>query len=268
MDDNFDLQNKTRIGTCSIAIVNYDKCVIKNCVTKDISNEVFWCVPATNPNNLTYFINNKSYSSSKNGSSSFFTLIDGRCIVKNNEVYNYNGSAFNAFCYDSEISYNKFYDGKRSIAIDLSEGTMYRANNVKVHHNECVNSKGFFEGYGSNLLIKKNKWIGDGNEDRTTIIVIRSRGQQNKDKFYIGSDNNPDQNTETDNIQIVGNNFVRNNCSGDNEIRAARLNGTHIVYSNNKMSLLNMPVVQMVEGSRFTYDNNTNIDSFENDYGE
>ena len=121
MEDNSDLQDKTRIGTSSIAIVNYDKCIIRNCVTKDISNEIFWCVPATNPNNITYFINNKSYCSAKNGSSSFFTLIDGRCVVKNNEVYNYNGSAFNAFCYDSEISYNKFYDGKRSVAIDLSE---------------------------------------------------------------------------------------------------------------------------------------------------
>ena len=172
----------------------YNKCVINNCRTNDISNEIFWCVPNTNPRNITYFTNNISTYSKPNGSSSFFTILDGRCVVKDNEVHNYNGSAFNAFCYNSEISYNKFYDGKRSVAIDLSEGTMYRAKNVNIHDNYCFNTKGMVAAFGEGIEINGNHWTNDVLQNGKNIFVVNisTRGKREKNGRYVGCSNNPE----------------------------------------------------------------------------
>ena len=62
--DYRDLSDKSRIGTSAIAIMQYDKCIINNCTTFDVSREIFWCVPNNNPHNITYFTNNKSAFSS------------------------------------------------------------------------------------------------------------------------------------------------------------------------------------------------------------
>ena len=267
--DESDLQDKSRIGTSAINIIHYDKCIIKNCITNDISKEIFWCVPNNCPHNITYFLNNKSTCSTSSGSASFFTIIDGRCIVKNNEVHNYNGSAFNAFCYDSEISFNKFYDGKRSIAIDLSEGTRYRAKNVYVHNNECFNTKAMLYAYGGGIKVVNNRWLNTKEQagKRIYVITIASRGEREKGRYYIGSDNNPEQDTESREIYIAKN--IINNFSDNRiEIRAALLYGVDIAYSNNNMLGLNAPVVQLDEGRQFNYTRNTIKDSKPGKYAE
>lgn len=269
-EDGSDLLDKTRISTSAVAIINYDKCLICNCTTNDVAKEIFWCVPNVNPKNITYFLNNKSTSSADNGSASFFTLLDGRCVVKNNEVYNYNGSAFNAFCYDSEISNNKFYNGKRSIAIDLSEGVMYRAKNVYVHDNKCFDSRGLLLAYGENIKITNNSWENriPQQGDRYSLITIRTRGGRTVDGQYIGCGNNPEQDAGSNNIEIRANNF-QNNCS-DNvlDIRCACLFGDNIFYSNNAMSGFNMPVVQLVDGDYFDYRDNKIYNSIPGRYAE
>lgn len=268
--DSSDLSDKSRIGTSSIAIMNYDKCIIRNCCTNDVNKEIFWCVPNNNPDNITYFINNKSTYSAKSGSSSFFTLLDGRCVVRNNEVHNYRGSAFNVFCYDSEISYNKFYSGKRSVAIDLSEGTMYRAKNVNIHHNECKNTKGMIAAYGENLTITNNRWVNDIDfpKSKCTIITIKTRGKRVPGSKYIGSSNNPQQDTGSRNV-IIENNYCANRAvSGENTIHGASLYGVDIHFSNNIMSRLYNPAVLLADGENFVYQNNQIFDSKNNKYTE
>ena len=270
-EDSCDLLDKSRIGTCAIAVMKYDKCIINNCSTIDVSREIFWCVPNNNPRNITYFTNNKSNFSSSNGGDTFFTLIDGCCIIKNNEVYNYAGSAFNAFCYNSEISDNKFVDGKRSVAIDLSEWEMYRANNVSVHDNECINSKGLVAAYGENIRIKKNCWVSslsNAGENRCTIITINTRGTRKSGGQYIGCDNNPIQDGEPKNILITNNTF---NYYTDNKkinTRGVVLHGNNTIVKGNKMSGLEAPVVQLVEGCDFEYTDNVISESPKGNYAE
>lgn len=257
-EDSSDLLDKTRIGTSSVAIMYYNKCIINNCRTNDISNEIFWCVPNSTPNNMTYFTNNKSICSSSNGSSSFFTILDGRCVVKGNEVYNYNGSAFNTFCYDSEISNNKFYDGKRSVAIDLSEGTMYRAKNVNIHDNFCFNTKGLVAAYGEKIRLSNNHWLNSTIQkgDRIYVITISTREGRTKGGRYIGCDNNPEHTFGSKDIVIENNECVNEGSIENNEIRFACLWGDDIVMKNNSMIGLNVPVVQLVDGDRFDFKDN------------
>lgn len=256
--DGSDLVDKTRIGTSAIAIIMYDKCNISNCNINDISKEIFWCVPNNNGNNLTVFINNKSNCTSENGSASFLTLLDGRCVVKDNEVYNYNSSAFNLFCYDSEIANNKFYNGKRSIAIDLSEGTMYKSRNVYVHDNECFNSKGLLRAYGEQLRIINNRWTNTkpNTGKQFAIISIITRGERTSDEVYIGNENNSTQYIGTFDIVVDGNIFVNRSLGDEAEIRGALLYGDDVIFSNNVLEGLNMPVVQFVEGEKFIYQKN------------
>lgn len=264
-----DLLDKTRIGTCAIAIMKYDKCIINNCRTSDINKEIFWCVPNDNPDNITYFTNNVSTCSYSDGSSSFFTILDGRCVLKGNKVYNYNGSAFNAFCYDSEICDNKFYEGKRSIAIDLSEGVMYQAKNVDVHNNDCFNSMGLIAAFGENLRIRKNRWINDviATGERCYIITIETRGERTNGGRYIGC-NNQETNNGSFNITIK-NNVCENNAGGNGrEVRQALLYGNNISFLNNTAKGLNVPVVQLVEGNDFEFRNNRYENSHNGYYAE
>lgn len=268
--DYRDLSDKSRIGTSAIAIMQYDKCVINNCTTFDVSREIFWCVPNNNPHNITYFTNNKSDFSSSSGSASFFTIIDGRCIVKNNEVHNYDGSAFNVFCYDSEISNNKFYNGKGSVAIDLSEWTMYRARNVYIHNNECYDTKGLVQAYGEDIRIEDNRWenriVQEG--ERVSIIHIATRDKRLPDRFYIGCDNNPEMNTGSKRITI-SNNYFENKSDNINIVfRGATMYGDNITYTKNRMIGLHMPVVQCVKGCDFRYSGNIIEESRQTSYAE
>ena len=268
--DASDLLDKTRIGTCAIAIMKYDRCVIDHCKTNDINKEIFWCVPNNNQDNIVYFTNNKSTCSSPSGSASFFTLLDGRCIVKNNCIYNYNGSAINAFCYDSEISGNAFYDGKRSVAIDLSEGTMYRARNVSVHHNVCYNSKGLVSAYGENINIYKNRWEKSraNDSDRCTVVTISSRGPRVDGSRYIGCENNSNQDNCSEQISIKNNSFLCKGTDKIGEYRCASLSGVEIVFSDNNAVNFNVPVVQFLDGNHFAYNGNVLTDSMEGSYAE
>ena len=269
-DDSSDLLNKTRIGTSSINIIYYDKCVINNCKTNDISNEIFWCVPNNNPHNITYFTNNKSTCSKANGSSSFFTILDGRCVVKCNEVHNYNGSAFNVLCYDSEISDNTFYDGKRSVAIDLSEGTMYRAKNVNIHDNYCYNTKGMVAAFGEGIRIHHNHWSNDDVQDgkRIYICYIKTRGKRIKDGKYVGCNNNPEKGVGSKSIIIENNECINKGGVKGEEIRFACLYGDNISVTQNSIRGLNVPVVQLAKGNDFKYENNIIKASKEGRYAE
>ncbi len=268
--DASDLFDKTRIGTCAVAIIKYDRCLINNCITRNINKEVFWCVPNNNPNNIVYFTNNTSTCTAHSGSASFFTVLDGRCVIKNNKVYNYNSSAFNAFCYDSEICYNSFYDGKRGVAIDLSEGTMYRTKGISVHNNRCYNSKGLVAAYGEEIIIKNNKWLSNiaHNTSRCTIISIYSRQQRTQDGEYIGCDNNPEQDSGSKGIVIDNNEFICYVNEDGTEVRGMRLSGDNIECSNNTMRGFNVPVIQFVDGCNFIFERNTIHESFRGNYAE
>ena len=269
-NDDSDLLDKSRIGSCVVAIIKYDHCVINHCNTNDINKEIFWCVPNVNPNNLTIFTNNTSTCSKGKGSASFLTLLDGRCIVKNNKVYDYIGSGFNLFCYDSEVSGNFFYGGKRSVAIDLSENTMYRSKNVNVHNNECLNCKGFISAYGENIQIVNNVWTNDTQQTgkRFAVIYIKTREEREPEGHYIGSDNNPSQDEGSRRIQIENNTLTNSYESNEIEIRGAQLYGDNIIVNQNIMKGLNMPVVQFVEGNNFQYVGNVSVQSKMGRYAE
>ena len=249
-----DLLDKSRFETAFCSIMLYEKCTINQCTAKDVLGEMFWCVPGNDPPNITYFTNNKYFS----GGWSFFTILDGRCIVKNNEVNNYKGSAFNAFCYDSEIAFNKFNNGERSIAIDLSEGTMYRARNVYVHDNECNNTKAMLEAYGEDIRVERNKWISsDSGDRRFSVIAIQSRGARVEGEEYVGGINNPDQDAESCNISIKKNIFINNDANKEHDVRGSVLYGNEITFSNNNFSGFHAPVAQLVNGRDFVFSSNS-----------
>lgn len=269
-NDVAEFLNRTNVGSSAVSIICYDKCTIDNCKTTDIDSEIFWCVPNVNPNNLTVFTNNISINTTGWGSHSFLTLLDGRCIVKHNEVHNYNGSAFNALCYDSDISKNKFFEGKRSWAIDLSEGVMYKAKNVHIHDNECVNSKGLVSAFGDEIVIENNRWINTvpNKGERFPVIDINTRGKRTKDGSYIECSNNPEYISGTKHI-IIRNNSFANNCNENGtDIISGYFYGDSITYLNNRMNGFNVPVVQLVIGEDFKYLDNKIISSKEGKYPE
>ena len=256
--DASDLLDKTLLGTNIINLINYDKCTIRNCSTNDVNKEIFWCVPNTNPNNITYFIGNKSTCSIGSGSGSFFTLLDGRCVIKSNEVHNYSGSAFNALCYDSEIFDNSFYDGKKSVAIDLSEGTMYRAKNVNIHDNHCYNTKGLVSAFGEGIRIKNNHWRNDIIQEGKRIYVfdINNRGKRETNGRYVGCDNNPETEYGSKDVVIENNECINLGGVKDEDIRFAILKGDSISLSHNIIKGFNVPVAHFVEGKELFFNSN------------
>lgn len=129
---------------------------VANCDVSYCLNEGFKFAPAINANNFIEFTNNTS----QNRFWSFLEVDDGRCMVKGNEVEGASSSAFNLFCYDSEVCNNVFKNSKRGSAIDLSEpangGGIYRSYNVSIHDNKCYNYPQLLEMWAGKVDVYNN----------------------------------------------------------------------------------------------------------------
>lgn len=137
-------------GVCNIT--NYRRCEILNCALSLNTGEGFFLVPQESNKNYTLFKNNIS----KNNQGTFLTLVDGRCIVEDNEMEGFGFSGMNVFCYNSVIRNNHFKRGARFNCIDITENGLYWPRNVKIYGNEAEDCVGFIMVAGENITIKKN----------------------------------------------------------------------------------------------------------------
>lgn len=170
--DNLDIKNfwygtsgsftedvKSRYELYEVAIMNSIKCSIKNCSLTSGRGDGFKVSPRNISNNYTEFVGNHS----KRFYGTCFEIVDGRCLVKNNVIEDFNGSALNVFCYNSEICNNKFFNSHRGCAVDLTEGEYYSSRNVYIHDNVQEGGViGFAEICGEGITLKNNTYTGNG----------------------------------------------------------------------------------------------------------
>ncbi len=180
-----------------VAIRYYVTVSIDNCVFNDFETEGITLLPSINKQNYATITNNRF----KSIYHSMVQICDGRCYIAYNECSGNNGSAFNAFCYDSEICYNKFFDGKRSAAIDLCEDGLYKSYNVFVHDNDCVDTYDLAYVCGQKIKLSNNRI----NSNKASCGIHIFNGKQSDWEC-----NNTPLNqvkTESANIDITGNHF-------------------------------------------------------------
>lgn len=184
---------------------------VTNCDVSHCVNEGFKFAPAINTNNFIEFSNNTS----KNRYWTFLEVDDGRCLVKNNVVEGASSSAFNLFCYDSEICNNIFRNSIRGCAIDLSEpadgGGTYRSYNVSIHDNKCYNYPQLLEMWAGKVDVYNNYIDGiiiDKANSAGCIVRILNRYSELSDWRFKGPFNNPGGQEEyTKDIKIHDNVF-------------------------------------------------------------
>lgn len=198
---------------------------VTNCDVSYCLNEGFKFAPAINANNFIEFTNNTS----QNRYWTFLEVDDGRCLVKNNIVEGASSSAFNLYCYESEICNNTFRNSIRGCAIDLSEpshgGGVYRSYDVAIHDNKCYNYPQLLEmwagkvdvynNYIDGVIIKKTNSAG-------CIVRMLNKYKEINEWSFRPPFNNPGgQDDYTKDIQIHNNVF-------DGEFKAGIILGNRL----------------------------------------
>lgn len=146
-----DVKNRYMAGVC--AIMDYENCTIQHCRLSMNTGEGFYLVPEEKNKNYLLFksnISNKNYGT-------FLTLVDGRCLVEDNEMENFGLSGMNLFCYNSVIRNNHFKGGERFNCIDITENGLYWPRNVDIIGNTADGCEGFIMASGENITISDNK---------------------------------------------------------------------------------------------------------------
>lgn len=146
-----DLKKCHMAGVC--AILGYSKCLIHNCSLSMCTGEGFYLVPKERGSNHAVFKENKSI----NNYGTFLTLVDGRCLVENNEMNIFGLSGMNVFCYNSVIRNNIFKGGERFNCIDITENGLYWPKNVEISNNTAEGCEGFIMVSGENIYILNNE---------------------------------------------------------------------------------------------------------------
>lgn len=208
-----------------VAIMYGLKAKVANCDISYCVNEGFKFAPKVSSSNFIEFSNN----SSKNR---FWTLLevdDARCLVKNNVVEGTSSSAFNLFCYDSEVCNNIFRNGIRGAAIDLSEpangGALYRSYNVSVHDNECYNYPQLLEMWAGKVDVYNNYIDGTiipiKNSAGCIVRMLNKYTESNERTFKAPFNNPGGQDDFTKDIQLHDNIF-------DGEFKAGIICGNRL----------------------------------------
>lgn len=223
-----------------VALMYGVKAKVTNCDISYCVDEGFKFAPAIDSTNFIEFTNN----SSRNRYWTFLEVADGRCLVKDNVVEGASSSAFNLFCYDSEICYNTFKNSIRGCAIDLSEpadgGGAYRSFNVTIHDNKCYNYPQLLEMWAGNIDIYNNYVDGiiiQKANSAGCIIRMLNKYTEFNEKSFMPPFNNPcGQEDITKNINIHNNTFDGEYKVGI--VLGSRLStkaeGENIIISTNK----------------------------------
>lgn len=114
-----DIKKRYMAGVC--AIMNYKNCTIRGCSLSKNTGEGFYLVPEESQQNYLLFRGNKI----SGNYGTFLTLVDGRCLVENNEMDVFGLSGMNLFCYNSIIRNNRFKGGEKFNCIDITENGIY-----------------------------------------------------------------------------------------------------------------------------------------------
>lgn len=145
-----DVKKRHMAGVCTI--MDYTNCTIQNCSLSKNTGEGFYLVPEKNKRNYLLFKGN----SCQNNYGTLLTLVDGRCLVEDNELNYFGLSGMNVFCYNSIIRNNRFRGGERFNCIDITENGLYWPRNVEVYGNEAEDCEGFIMAAGKNISIERN----------------------------------------------------------------------------------------------------------------
>lgn len=185
----------------AIVVWGYDKCEVDGFVCHDChADNIIFLVPNLNENNMALVHDCHSYDNF----TGLLAIYDGRCRIYGNTVSEFDSSAFNAFCYSSEIYSNRFFNGKRSSAIDLDEDGAYKAYDVKIYDNLCVDMPicGITV-CGSDITVLNNSISGNG---ETTAINGIGVSLPKAEGLQLGSTvNNPLTGNVFKNIAILNN---------------------------------------------------------------
>ena len=288
-EGKFSKDLKKRFELSEVAIMNSIKCTIRNCSLTAGRGDGFKVVPKNSNDNYTEFVGNHIYK--YYGSS--FEIVDGKCLIRDNIIEDFNGSALNAFCYDSEICNNIFKNGQRSCGIDLTEGEYYYADNVIIHDNIQYGGKeGFCEICGQGIIVQNNTYNGGGTfcrvlhgyiTDKALFDNIRTYSITDKVGIIISSNyasgvnygvetnyNNIDINIY--NIEITDNTFtLKDDLTNENEKgNSILLRGVHNIRictnnfnnclgsimspkSSNWITLFNCAGILKIEDNTFTH---------------
>lgn len=184
---------------------------VTNCDLSHCVNEGFKFAPAIDSTNFIEFSNN----SSRNRYWTFLEVDDGRCLVKDNVIDGASSSAFNLFCYDSEVCNNIFRNSIRGCAIDLSEpadgGGTYRSYNVSIHDNKCYNYPQFLEMWAGSVDVYDNYIDGIIIEKASSagcIVRMLNKYTESSERSFKAPFNNPGgQDEYTKDVQIHDNVF-------------------------------------------------------------
>lgn len=145
-----DVKKRHMAGVCTI--MNYTNCTIQNCNLSKNTGEGFYLVPEENERNYLLFKGNSCQSNY----GTLLTLVDGRCLVEDNELNGFGLSGMNVFCYNSIIRNNRFRGGERFNCIDITENGLYWPRNVEIYGNEAEDCEGFIMAAGKNVSIERN----------------------------------------------------------------------------------------------------------------
>lgn len=155
---------------------NSSNTVVKNTDIIILKNNKFICRSAFNTtSNLFEPIDSNL--------SNWVNIIYKRCVVENNIFGCSGGSQINAFCYDSNISNNRF-EASRSGAIDLDESshTKFVPKNIIIKNNISLGCTIFFQfAGGENISIEDNvldnTGIPTGYGDENLAFIHHSRNE-------------------------------------------------------------------------------------------
>lgn len=270
-----------------VALMYGVRAKVTNCDISYCVNEGFKFAPAIDPDNHIEFSNNSSKYR-------YWTLLevdDGRCLVKDNLVEGASSSAFNLFCYDSEVCNNTFRNSIRGCAIDLSEpasgGGAYRSYNVSIHDNKCYNYPQLLEMWAGNvevynnyidgIIIQKansagciirmlNKYIEPnercfkapynnpgGQEDCTKEILIHDNIFDGEFKSGIVLGNRLSTRLEGNDLIIMNNQYLDTKGKKPDYYPASFFNVKNIVFDNNTINVLKSGTYQSSSDNVYFY---------------
>lgn len=251
-----DVKKRYMAGVC--AIMDYTNCTIQNCKLSMNTGEGFYMVPEENNNNFLLFKSNVS----TNNYGTFLTLVDGRCLVEDNEMEKFGLSGMNLFCYNSVIRNNHFKSGERFNCIDITENGLYWPRNVVISGNTADGCEGFIMASGENITISDNKCMNPVSAFALTIYGYTETNDQSPG-FLIQrgkAGGNVKMRIENNILQCRGGIATYPGCKGDLSI----IGNTITIIPDDKKTAHRGTAMEFYDCEKLIIENNTLNNSFRN----
>lgn len=251
-----DVKKRHMAGVC--AIMDYINCSIQHCKLSMNTGEGFYLVPEVNDNNYLLFKNNRS----KKNYGTFLTLIDGKCLVEDNEMEEFGLSGMNIFCYNSVIRNNHFKKGDRFNCIDITENGLYWPRNVDISGNTADGCEGFIMASGENISIFNNRCTNPVSAFALTIFGY-AETNENSPEYLIPrgiAGDKVSMKIKNNDFQCKGGIATYPGCKGELSIIG---NNITIIPGDSKTPHRGT-AMELYDCSRLTIAGNTFNDSFRN----